>query len=230
MTVDLRYGVTFGKCDSSDWIDWEIDLTEEEEKIYNRAVRLRIPLEDVSELKDVLSRAYDDIEAEEIENSLACDDEYTQECTGRYPVDADDINDLVRSGDQHAIEFFGLQELSKEELEEWDANDLDELPDVCDFEEGFEASSPYDCGWTLYVEFVDPNEDGDDLSEEEATEVLKELFAEANGNYEEIFGYIERCDYYYDPEEYSTLGELAESIAAEMGLEDFELPAAEGDE
>ena len=28
-SVELRYGVIFGKGDSSDWIDYEIDLTDE---------------------------------------------------------------------------------------------------------------------------------------------------------------------------------------------------------
>ena len=30
-SVEVRYGVTFGKCDSSDWIDYEVELTDEEE-------------------------------------------------------------------------------------------------------------------------------------------------------------------------------------------------------
>ena len=74
MTVELRYGVTFGKGDSSDWIDWEIELTDEEAAIY-----------------------------------------------------------------QNAID--------------------NELPLIKDFVEGFEPYSPYDAGWTLHVEFVDPNND-----------------------------------------------------------------------
>ena len=36
--VALRYGVTFGKGDSSDWIDWDLQLTDEEEKIYDNAI------------------------------------------------------------------------------------------------------------------------------------------------------------------------------------------------
>ena len=28
-SVELRYGVTFGKGDSSDWIEWELQLTDE---------------------------------------------------------------------------------------------------------------------------------------------------------------------------------------------------------
>ena len=38
MTAELRYGVTFGKCDSTDWIEWEIELTEEEELAYKKAI------------------------------------------------------------------------------------------------------------------------------------------------------------------------------------------------
>ena len=26
MTVEIRYGVIFGKCYGSDWIQWEVDL------------------------------------------------------------------------------------------------------------------------------------------------------------------------------------------------------------
>ena len=47
--------------------------------------------------------------------------------------------------------------MTDEEIEEWDAYDLDEIPMINDFEEDFEPSSPYDCGWDLHVEFVDPN-------------------------------------------------------------------------
>ena len=35
--VALRYGVTFGKGDSSDWIDWDLQLTDEEEKTLRAA-------------------------------------------------------------------------------------------------------------------------------------------------------------------------------------------------
>ena len=55
-TVEMRYGVTFGKCDSSDWIDYEIELNDEEEKAYDYAVENEIPLEDIPELKDALAR------------------------------------------------------------------------------------------------------------------------------------------------------------------------------
>ena len=158
-TVELRYGVTFGKGDSSDWIDYEIDLTDEEAAAYDNAIENEIPLEDVAELQDALSRAYDEIEEMEIQNSLDFGDEYAMECQGVAEMDPDELNALVAARDPHALEFFGLTNADEEDLEEWDANDLEELPLIKDFVEGFEPYSPYDEGWILHVEFVDPNND-----------------------------------------------------------------------
>ena len=158
MFAELRYGVVFGKGDSSDWIDWEEELTEEEEIAYNNAIANEVPLNTVKELRDVLDRAYDDIEDEEICNGLDMGDEYVMECQGVAPMDQDELNDLVAARDPHALAFFGLTEATDEELEEWDAYDLEEVPTIAEFQVDFEPCSPYDAGWTLHVEFVDPNE------------------------------------------------------------------------
>lgn len=56
-SVEIRYGVTFGKCDSSDWIEYEVDLTDEEELAYDNAVENEIPLSEVPELEAALARA-----------------------------------------------------------------------------------------------------------------------------------------------------------------------------
>lgn len=163
MTVQLRYGVVFGKGDSTDWIDWEIELTKEETTAYNHAIENKIPLSEVEELKDALQRAYEEIESEEISMGIDNEDEYVMECQGVMEMDADELNDLVANRDPHALEFFGLTDADDDELDEWDANDLHELPLIKDFVEDFEPYSPYDEGWTLNVEFVDPNEE--DLDE-----------------------------------------------------------------
>ena len=158
MTVELRYGVSFGKGDSTDWIDWEIELTKDEEIAYNNAIANEIPLDEVEELKDALRRAYEEIESEEISNAIDNGEEYVLECQGEIEMDPDELNDLIAERDDYALEFFGLEDADEEELDEWDANDLDELPLVKDFVEDFEPYSPYDEGWDLRVEFVDPNE------------------------------------------------------------------------
>ena len=214
--VELQYSVTFGKGDSSDWIEWEVDLIGKEEEAYLRAKMLRLSLNDVPELRGVLAAAYEEIEKGEIENLIEGEDEYVMECTGRLPVDPDEINELVADRDRHTLEFFGLTDLADEELDEWDANDLDELPEVCDFREDFEPISPFDEGYSLNVEFAEcPDEE--DVEEDEARETLKTLFREANGNFSVINDYVERCeDLFYGD---GTLKELADKVAGEMGIE-----------
>ena len=158
MIAELIYYVSFGKCDSSDWMDWEIELTDEEEAAYNNAIENGIPLEEVDELQEALQRAYEEIEAEEISIGIENEDEYVLECQGAGEMDPDELNDLVADRDPHALEFFGLTDADEDELNEWDANDLDEFPLIKDFVEGFEPYSPFDEGWSLNVEFADSNE------------------------------------------------------------------------
>ena len=155
-TVELQYGITFGKGDSSDWMEWEIDLTDEEAAIYDHAVENEIPLEDVAELRPVLERAYEEIEAIEIENGIDTEDEYTLECQGLLSMDPDDLNHLVIERDTRALKFFNLEEADDDELDEWDAYDLEELPTIQEFNPAFEPYSPFEAGWTLHVEFADP--------------------------------------------------------------------------
>lgn len=158
-TVAIRYGVIFGKGDSSDWIDYEFDLTDEEAAAYDNAVANEIPLEDVRELQIALKRAYSEVEEVEIQNLLDCGDEYVLECRGLALMDEDELNDLVHKHDPHALAFFELEDASNEEIEEWDAYDLDDIPTIEEFDEDFESCSPFDAGWILNVEFVDPNND-----------------------------------------------------------------------
>jgi len=158
--VPGHYGVVYGKCDSSDWFDIDIELDDEAEKAYNKAKEEHIPFECFKELNAALDAAYGKVEKEEIENSICFEDEFVMECQGEHPVDPDEINDLVAARDPHAMEFFDLQDLTEDELEEWDANDLDELPLVRDFDKDFVPCSPFDNGWILRVEFVeDPTDE-----------------------------------------------------------------------
>ena len=161
--VELYYYVNFGCGDSSEYFEWDITLEGKAEEAYLKAKKLDLPFEDFEELKAVLDMAYKEIEEQEIENYIDLEDEYVMECTGRHPADPETINELVAKRDPYTLEFFDLDELDEEELEAWDANKLDEfeLPDVCDFEENFEAVSPFDDGWTLKVFFAESMDEDD---------------------------------------------------------------------
>ncbi len=217
-TMELQYGVVFGKGDASDLITWEVELSPEEEAIYNHAVKMRIPLENVPELCALLDEAYKEIEANEIAAFCDCDDEYVKECQGYNEVDANEITRLVHNRDPHALAYFNLVKLSQEELDIWDAEqNLDELPLVCDFDDSFEPRSPFEGGYCLNVEICDPNKD-ECLEEEEAIQTLREFFVTKPGDYSLVEEYIE-CNAadYYDGD----LEELAVGIAKELGFNDF---------
>ena len=73
-TVEIRYGVTFGKGDSSDWLEDEVDLTDEEERLYDDAVENGILLEEIPELRAALNRAREIIEDREIDIGVENED------------------------------------------------------------------------------------------------------------------------------------------------------------
>ena len=211
MTIVLNYGVTFGKCDGSDILEWDVELTDEQEKAYKKAWMTGADPDDVPELQKICDAARPEIEEVEIQNGIDYDDDYTRECQGEIEVDADDINELVHAKDKHALDFFDLNGLSDAELEEWDANDLDELPLVKDFDENFEPESPFDGGYCLSVwipEFECPDE-------EDTEQYLREAFK--NGDLELVDKVVRGQDYSY----FTDLSEIAREIAKEMGCQEY---------
>lgn len=216
-TVELCYAVVFGKGDASESTPYEIELKGDDEKAYLSAKKLRLPFEDVPELEAVLERSYKNAENMAIDSLLEFDDEYVKKCLGKNPVNPKTINDLVSNRDPHTLAFFELTDLSDEELEKWDASDLDILPNVCDFDEGFEPRSPFDGGYRISVGFAENPED-EDLEEDEARETLTELLSSAGGDYTEVEDYIDRCDWLYDGDD---LQDLANEIAESLGLKDY---------
>lgn len=64
--VTLQHQIIFGKCDATDWSEWEVTLEGAEEEAYLRALKLGLPLEDVPELAPVLAAARDEIEEQEL--------------------------------------------------------------------------------------------------------------------------------------------------------------------
>ena len=194
-----------------------------EEAAYLRAKKLWLDPNDCPELQGILADAYEEIKEQETQAMIDCGDEYAMECTGQMEMDPDELNDLVADRDPHTLEFFGLTEADEEELEAWDAHDLDKLPLRCDFEEGFEPYSPFDEGWILNVQFPVPGESEEDefLEEPEARKTLTELLQAANSDYSVVDDYVSRCSGYLPWDSDLDLQALTLEIAASLGLEDF---------
>lgn len=163
--VKLQYGITFGKLDSSDWIDYWINLTGEAEKDYLEAMKAEDPDErnfsGSSALVLALEDAADDIKDEAFDNLRDAGDEYALSFHNGYDkVDQDELDELVLKRDPHALEFFGLTDADEEELESWTAWDLDwdNLPEYEVFYPGYASGNPLNEGYLLSVHYADDPE------------------------------------------------------------------------
>lgn len=86
-----------------------------------------------------------------VKHAIEFGDEYILNCYGLVPVDATKINKLVAQRDKHTLEFLGLENSSNEELKNWNANNLEKLPLVKDFEKDFTPINPLlDRVWVIY--------------------------------------------------------------------------------
>ena len=151
--VLVRYSQSFGKCDGGEVVDLDIDLTLDEQKVYDAEIErikneilendpelsldeIELTDDDVEclnqlpELSEALQRAA--IEAMECEASEYCNEEFV-EALGLNEMDAYEIEELVKKRDPYTLKYFNLESVTNEELEEWTADELDEIPMVCEF-------------------------------------------------------------------------------------------------
>ena len=196
MTIGVEYAISYGNHDYADWLPHEITLTPDENSLFEGSVRLFRDLNDVSGLQDVPARAYQEIKENILDFGIMSDSEYVMKCDGSATVDPDEINDCVAGRDPHTLEFFGLEDLSEEELDAWDAHSVD-LPTVAEFDEDFEPIDPFDDEWLLEVRFCEIEHYARDLTEEDARDILTELFQAADGDYSEISGFVKRADWVF---------------------------------
>ena len=163
--VKLQYGISFGKLDSSDWVDYWINLAGDAEKDYLAAMEIADPekrnFSGSAALVQALENAADDIKDEALDNLRDAGDEYALSFHKGYDkVDTDELDELVHNRDPHALEFFGLTDADDEELEDWYADELDwdDLPEYEVFYQGYEAGNPFNEGYILSVHYADDPE------------------------------------------------------------------------
>jgi hypothetical protein len=87
----------------------------------------------------------------------------------------------------------------------------------------YNGFTKYDGGYTLHVDFINPNEDW--LEEEEAEETIRDLFELTPGDFSLVLEYIEINGEDYGEE---ALRDLAIQIAEELGIPDFISAAGTG--
>ena len=190
MKIDLSYYVSFGPGDCSDSLDADVELTREESIEYIQTLIREEDLDWWFEESDAYNRAYKEIGEDESENLCDMDDPYACECAGSDLMDADELNDLVHDRDKYTLEFFGLEDEDDEAIDNWDANELDELPTVAEFDPDFEEESCFDSGYSLIVHVCEPDMNDKTMEQlyKEAVKIgdadlLSELAEYLSGNY-----------------------------------------------
>ncbi len=158
MTLRLRYAVIFGKKTVGSFGEWNVSLTQEQERAYTLAKQSGMAPEKVAALSAVYEKAVSEIERYEIQSFLLEEDEYVLECLGENEVERERLNALVRQKDDHALRFFGLEDATEQELRLWNAWDLDRLPLVKEFEEDFHPKNPFSERYSLYIDVLDTEE------------------------------------------------------------------------
>lgn len=135
----LEYHGEFGPCDGSDTLDWEVELNEEQQKAYKKAVMTRTQLEEVEELSGLCDKAYPEIVKVELENLRQFGEEYDKEYLENilevslpdvYNLEAEDedIEDYIRElkamGDDETIKL-----VVEAQEEYYQSNEFDSLED-----------------------------------------------------------------------------------------------------
>lgn len=204
MTVDVIYEVKRNDGSDDEMFLMETELTEEEEQIVLQAGKLRKSLNSIESLNEARMREYGFVERTLTYDALEQGNKYVMECIGNNPVDPDELNDLVHSRNKEAIEFFGFEDMSDEELLQWDAHKMKLLPPEYFFRP--EAEGPFDLKWELISRFpeVSENKELSKISEKEMTETLRTLFAKENCA-EEVRDFADNvkasCNYEFNVEE-----------------------------
>ena len=75
------------------------------------------------------------------------------EYMGRLEISKEELEARVHSGEKKAIVFLELGGLTEEELRNWTADDLDELPYLCDVDDSYDDINLFDGPYTLKVKF-----------------------------------------------------------------------------
>ncbi len=168
--VKMRFRLVFGDIGPEPWIYKTVVFYGDAEKAYILANRFHLPYEVFPVLVERLNNSSNDITEEEISEEVYRIVHYI----GNKNIEPVELNQLVGSRDEYALIYLNLENLTEEELDKWDANNLDHLPKYCEVVENFEYKCIVNVAWTMDLEFVEHTVN-DIITREEADQLMKEL-------------------------------------------------------
>lgn len=174
------------------------ELTGAEAEIYGECCRLRRSLNGVKGLEGAVERMRGYVERALTYEALELGDEFAAECICDSYISFEELNTLVHSGNLLAIEFFGMEECTEEELKAWDASALEILPPLYFFKEDMEG--PFQKGWKLSARFPEVSESEilSCISQEEYESTYSRLLEEGDTETAEEYrrNVTENCNIY----------------------------------
>ena len=215
MDIVLNYKVKAGKYDNNDDVfQWVVKTPNEQlKKTYYKAVMTGTDFDEIPELQALCEEAYKEIAEFELHKMVDSGEDYfALECLGEVKMDLDELNELVHSKNPHAISFFGLEGLTDSDVQKWDSAEIDRIPLIKEFKEGFTPKNPFECGYRLTVWLPECEDTPDD---EEIEAYLRETLAAKDISLaEEVI--LEQNENYS-----GNLIEKSFEIAAEVGCQEF---------
>lgn len=180
MTADIIFEFDRDNGSEPEIYLMETELTAGEEEIYTLCCKLRRSLNGVKELEDAVMRVRKYVERALTYEALELGDEFVADCICDSYISSEELNSLVHSGDALALEFFGMEEASEEELKTWDASSLEMLPPLYFFRDDMEG--PFQKGWKLTARFPEVRESEvlSRISEEEYESTYSRLLSEGD--------------------------------------------------
>ena len=156
MTAEVIYEFRRNENSEPEIYIVDTELTAEEEYIFSYCCRLRRSHNGIKELEEVLERERKYVERALTYSYLELGDQFVTECICNSFVSVEELNDLVHRRDNLAMEFFGLENCSDEEVQAWDASSLELLPPSYFFYKDMQG--PFQKGWKLDARFPEVSE------------------------------------------------------------------------
>lgn len=152
----ILVSIDYGDDNPKDWRIMEVCLPAELQEVYNYAINHEYSPKASKKLQDYLPVVRKEIEEQLIETLFKENDNYVIDLCGGRLATPEEILSAVADRDYFALDYYGLENATDEEIENWNSYSAFPTPQLRDIYESYSDKSPFNEGWELYVEYYDP--------------------------------------------------------------------------
>ena len=152
----ILVSIDYGDDNPKEWRVMETSLPPKLEEVYNYAVKHKYAPSSSEALKDYLPTLRCKIEEKLIEEMINEGDTYVIDLCGGRIATTEEILNAVADRDYFALSYYGLENATDEEIENWDGATQPPFPRLRDIYESYSDKSPFKDEWKLTVKYYDP--------------------------------------------------------------------------